>query len=162
MLLLSFSLRRLTPLALEPIAQEMLTPGLAALYCGWVAANLYLEGYRGFQRGFVPGVAARAVYVACHPTWPRVALAPLFAMGLLGTTLRRRVISWSILVGVWTLVMLMRLVPQPWRGIVDGGVVAGLAWGVGALVVEAVRVLKGGVITASPEVEQAVRIRSSR
>jgi hypothetical protein len=41
------------------------------------------------------------------------------------------------------LVWLLRITPQPWRGIVDGGVVVALAWGAIAMLVLLVRALVG-------------------
>ena len=39
-------------------------------------------------------------------------------------------ISWFMVFAIFVLVVIVRALPQPWRGIVDGGVVVGLLWGV--------------------------------
>jgi hypothetical protein len=48
------------------------------------------------------------------------------------------------LVGVVALVLIVKSLPQPWRGIVDGGVVVGLAWGLVSLCASALRTLIKG------------------
>jgi len=42
---------------------------------------LYSEGYKGFQKGYSPRVAARGHYLRDHSTLLRAILAPLFCMG---------------------------------------------------------------------------------
>jgi hypothetical protein len=47
---------------------------------------------------------------------------------------RRKLIARYIFLGLLiTLIVMVRKLPQPWLGIVDGGVVLGLVWGVLAL-----------------------------
>jgi hypothetical protein len=134
---------RLLPKALEPIRDGSLGVLEAALYLAWSVANAYAEGYRGFQKAFAPRVVARALYLAAHPRPLRVALAPLFCMGLFGATRRRMVVSWTIVFVVTLLVAGMRFVPQPWRGIIDGGVVVGLVWGTLAIIAYGIAALAG-------------------
>lgn len=142
---------RLTPLAIEPL-QTGMTSLQWGLYVGWSLFNAYAEGYKGFQRAFVPRSVARAFYVARHPRLLHVILAPLFCMGLFFASRKRLILSWGLVIGVTALVSLVRGLDQPWRGIVDAGVVIGLAYGTGALVVAFVRVLLGAPITVSPQV----------
>jgi len=142
---------RLTPLALEPLSTGMTTTQWL-LYVSWSLINLYAEGYRGFQRSFVPRVVARAFYVARHRRPLHVALAPIFCMGLFFASRRRLIASWSIVIGVSALVALIRGLEQPWRGIVDAGVVIGLAYGTASLVVSFVAALAGRPIVVSPQV----------
>jgi uncharacterized membrane protein len=54
-------------------------------------------------------------------------------MGLFHATRRTKIVSWTLLVVVVSLVALMRRLAQPWRGIIDAGVVVGLAIGVVSL-----------------------------
>jgi hypothetical protein len=133
----------LTPMALAPIRAGSMTALHWALYLGWLVFMLYSEGYKGFQRKFAPRLAARAMYAARHPRPLIVALAPLFCMGLFHATRKRLIISWCVLIGITTLVVLVRQLDQPWRGIVDGGVVAGLLWGLVAMLWFLVRALQG-------------------
>ena len=144
--LLVQALVRLTPLALEPIEKGMLTPGHWALYLGWSAFNAYAEGYRGFQKAFVPRVVARAAYLARNPTLLRVLLAPLFCMAMFHARRKNLILSWGLVGIIVALVIAIRFLPQPWRGIVDAGVVVGLGWGTLALLVAVSRALVTGRI----------------
>lgn len=128
-LLLGKALWRLTPLAIEPVAQGMMHAGHWTAYVLWSAMNAYMEGYRGFQKSFSPMVAQRALELAEHPRPLYIALAPLYCMALFAAPRKRMIVSWFILVAVVGLVLLIRQLDQPWRGIVDVGVVIGLAWG---------------------------------
>jgi hypothetical protein len=146
LVLLAQALLRLTPVALEPLGDGMLTPLQAGCYAGWVILNGYLEGYRGFQRRFSPRVVARAVHLSQNPRPLFVLLAPLYCMSFFHATRRGKAAAWGILLMVVVLVTLVRYVPQPWRGIIDGGVVVGLAWGALAIVAFFVRALAGGAV----------------
>jgi hypothetical protein len=136
--------------SLSPRGIEAMADGLSwwqwAILIAWTLFMAYSEGYRGFQKRFSPMVAARLHHLAHRPTWAAGLLAPAFAMGLFNATRRRLIISWSLLVGIALLVILVRLVPQPWRGIIDVGVVVGLTWGGLSLLVLAARV----AITGEP------------
>ena len=112
----------------------------------------HAEGYRGFQQGFSPRVAARARYLREHPAPLRLVLAPLFCMGFFHATRRRRVTSFAVTGGIVLLVLLVRLLPQPWRGIVDLGVVTGLSWGLISLLVYSARALGSANFDVDPEV----------
>lgn len=50
-------------------------------------------------------------------------------MGLFGATKKRMLVSWLMMVGVFLLVKIVKILPYPWRSIVDSGVVAGLSIG---------------------------------
>ena len=104
---------------------------------------LYSEGYKGFQKGFSPRVVARAVHLSRHPVAWHVLLAPLYCMGYIHATKKRRIVALSVTAGVVTLVLVVGLLPQPWHGIVDLGVVAGLGYGVIAILAFALKVFVG-------------------
>ncbi len=146
--LLGQAIWRLTPLALEPLRPGAMNGLQAALYVGWVGVAAYAEGYRAFQRGFSPRVVARAVYLAGHPHPLRVLLAPAFCMSLFHANRRGLRVAWGVLAMVIGLVIIVHHAPQPWRGIVDGGVVVGLVWGQLAIVYFAVRALAGYPVAA--------------
>ncbi|MDC0719404.1 hypothetical protein [Nannocystis bainbridge] len=148
--LLVSAIVRLTPLAVEPLTTGM-TPLQWALYVGWSLFNLYAEGYKGFQKAFVPRAVARAFYVARYPRPLHVVLAPLFCMGLFYATRKRLILSWGLVIGVTALVTLVRGLDQPWRGIVDAGVVLGLSYGTVALLVTFFGVMAGRPITVSAQ-----------
>jgi hypothetical protein len=131
-LLLGWAIVRLTPVAWRAMAAPLAPLQWAALI-GIVLAMAFFEGYRGFQRNFSPRVAARARHLSLHPTPLRAALAPLFCIGYFGAPRSRRVASTALSAGIVVLVVTVRRLDQPWRGIIDAGVVVGLAWGLAAL-----------------------------
>lgn len=142
--LLVQAVSRLTPLALEPWQDGSMSGWQMALYVGWVGLNAYLEGYRGFQKRFCPRVVGRALWLGSHPRPLHVLLAPLFSMALFHASRRQLAGSWGLVLGIAAIVVAVRLLPQPWRGIVDGGVVVGLGWGIVALLVQYGRALATG------------------
>lgn len=95
-----------------------------ALFMGWT------EGYRGFHLRFCPRVAARARYLRDHPRPLHVLLAPLFCFGYFHATRRRQITSISISLGIVLIVLLVKQLAQPWRGILDVGVLVGLSMGI--------------------------------
>lgn len=142
---------RLTPVALQGFAAYRLDAWQWALAAGNVAFMAYFEGYRGFQQGFSPRVVARALHLARHPRPLHVALAPLFCMGLVHASRRRLVTSWTLLLSIVGIVLAVRTVAQPYRGIVDAGVVVGLGWGLAAIAASAWRAMAGDPPRVSPE-----------
>jgi len=106
-----------------------LTPVHWAFVLLWVPFMAWTEGYRGFHTRFAPRAAARASWLAENPTPLRVLLAPLVCLALFHvrrSTLIARVILITAIVGV---IVSVRLLPPPWRGLIDAGVVVGLGWG---------------------------------
>jgi len=89
----------------------------------------YSEGYRGFQHGFSPRAAARVRHLRDHASWLETVLAPLFVMSYFHAERRRQIITLLLTLMIIGLVLGVRLIPQPWRGIIDLGVVTGLTWG---------------------------------
>ncbi|ABS27332.1 hypothetical protein [Anaeromyxobacter sp. Fw109-5] len=142
---------RLTPVAVQGFAAYRLEAWQWALAAGNVAFMGYFEGYRGFQQGFAPRVVARALHLARHPRPLHVALAPLFCMGLFHASRRRLVTSWTLLLSIVGIVLAVRTIAQPYRGIVDAGVVVGLGWGLAALAASAWRAMAGDPPRVSPE-----------
>jgi hypothetical protein len=112
------------------------------LFAGNVALMTWAEGVRGFQRRFAPRVAARALHLYRYPTPRRVLLAPLFCAGYFDATPRIMRLAWLGTGGVVVLVLTFHYLPQPWRGILDAGVVAGLGWGVASIAWYAFRSLR--------------------
>ena len=143
-LILSQAILRLTPMAYEPLASDSLQAYHYVLFVVSIVFNGYFEGYRAFQLQVAPRVMARASYLAQHPRPLHVVLAPLFCMSLFHASRKRLIISWSVYAGIIMLVVLVRQVPQPWRGIVDAGVVVGLSWGVVAIIAAFVELRRGG------------------
>jgi len=124
---------QLTPIALA-VRHMSLTTIHWIVLAVWVVFIVYSEGYRAFHKAFSPRVVARAQHLTAHPRPLFVALAPLYCIGLVHATRKRLVVSWCVTIGIVGLVLLVRLLDQPWRGIIDAGVVLGLMVGVLSIV----------------------------
>ncbi len=131
-LLLGFAVFRLTPMALELASVE-----LALVHWGLLAVSVlymaYAEGYKGFHLAFAPRVVARAHYLSTHPRPLLLLFAPVFCMGYIHATRRRKLMSFGLTSMIICFVLIVRLLPQPWRGIVDAGVVTGLVLGISSI-----------------------------
>ncbi len=138
------AVRRLSPYVLEAFADFELGALHIVFTVVWTVFMLWSEGHRGFYRGFAPRVAGRALAIARERNPIYVVLAPLVAWGLLKSTPARKLRSLFVIGAVVFAIVMVRLAPQPWRGLIDVGVVAGLAWGAGAVVVWFVRLARGG------------------
>ncbi len=131
-LLLGSAVYRLSVVAASAFSYTLQLRHWAALLAA-VLFMAYAEGYRAFQKRFSPRVAARAKYLRNHPHALHALLAPLFCMGFFYATRRRKITSISVTAGIVLLIILVRLLPQPWRGIIDLSVVVGLGWGIVSL-----------------------------
>lgn len=135
---------------------EALALGLLGFEWAMLAASVafmaWAEGYRGFQLRFAPRVAARALHLWQHPGLLRVLLAPLFCVGYFDATPRLRRLAWTGTALVVVLVLLVQRLGQPWRGILDAGVVVGLSWGSIAVLAFAIRAMQTRRLDVSPEV----------
>jgi hypothetical protein len=98
-----------------------------------VVLLVYLEGYCSLQRRFVPQLISRALSLPDARDVTSMLLAPLYALSLIGAERRRRARAWVGLTLILGAVLAVRALPDPWRGIVDAGVAAALAWGTAAL-----------------------------
>ena len=128
---IAFAVWRLAPVAWQSLPH--LTLAQWAALSVFAAYMLYAEGYKGFQRAFAPRVAARVLYLRQHPTALRALFAPLFVAGFFHAPRRRIVASCALTGAIVCLVVLISRLEQPWRGMVDAGVVAGLVWGLFAM-----------------------------
>jgi len=151
-LLLGFAIWRLAPLAWTAVHMDLSVFQWIALVI-WVLFMVMAEGYRGFQKAFSPRVAARCRYLRDHPTVLRVLTAPIFAMAFYAAPRRRRIAAFALTTGVILLVLLVHQLEQPWRGIIDAGVVLGLAWGLVSLAIFWVQAMTQDEFSASPEVQ---------
>ena len=152
--ILLFAVVRLTP-----IAREALSGPLSPAHLVAVALSLlffgYTEGYKAFQKQFSPRVVARAMSLVDRPTWVRLILAPFFAMGFFGATRKRMIVSWCLTAGIIVLIRLVGAMDQPWRGIIDLGVVVALLWGAAAILAFAARAVQGHLPRISPDLPEA-------
>lgn len=126
--LLSWALIRLGPLVADSLALPWAWFHWA-LFGFNLVAMAWFEGYRGFQQNYAPRFAARCEYLYRHATPMQVMIAPLVCMGFVNAPKRRVLTAWALTSGIVIIVLLYRQLPQPWRGILDAGVVLGLAWG---------------------------------
>ena len=94
---------------------------------------------------------ARALHLGEHPRPLHVVLAPFFCTGLFHATRRRVIATWILYGGLVLLIVAVRMLAQPWRGMIDAGVVVGLSWGVVAVFVIYLRALAGHPPAVSPE-----------
>ena len=122
-----------------------------AFFVVFLLFMLISEGYRGFQKSFAPRVAARARELQLDPRPLQVFLAPLVCMGFIYATPRRMLRSYGLAGAIVIFVLIVRQLAQPWRGLVDLGVAAGLFWGVVALVVCSFQAFTREPATASPD-----------
>jgi hypothetical protein len=95
--------------------------------CLWFA---YVEGYKGFQTKFSPLVVKRSFTLSPQNSrWYHLLLAPMYSMGMIHATRKRKIVSYSVTLGVAVIVAAVKKLPYPYRNIVDAGVVVGLTWG---------------------------------
>ena len=74
-------------------------------------------------------------------------------MGLFHATKKRKIVSWSVTIGVAMVVAAVKRMPYPWRNIIDAGVVAGLSWGSLSILII---YLKAWVLGHKPEIDPAL------
>lgn len=119
------------------------------------------EGYKGFQKSYSPRLAARIRYLRDNPGVTPAVLSPLFGMGFFHTTRRRLIGSYVLLVMIVIFIIIAHQLPQPWRGILDLGVVVGLSWGLVTILVYSWIALTRDKFPYSPELPEPLA-RSSR
>ncbi len=120
-------------LSMGPYALDLEWSALAGLeraaLIAFVSAMAVGKGWFGFHRGFSRRLVARVLDLHREPRLLRVLLAPLFGMSLIHAPVRHLLRGWGLMLAIASVVPLVRTLPSPWRGIVDAGVVAGLAVG---------------------------------
>jgi hypothetical protein len=74
-------------------------------------------------------------------------------MGYIYATRRRQLTSFGVTTMVICFVLVARMLPQPWRGIIDAGVVVGLSMGIASIIYFLIIANRGrGLIEISAEV----------
>lgn len=151
-LLLAFAIYRLAPIAIEVRTMQLTLFQWGVLVFS-VLYMAYAEGYKGFHRAFSPRVVQRANYLRDNPRWQHVLLAPAFCMGFIYATRRRQILSIGLTLVIVAFVLIAKQLPQPWRSILDAGVVTGLSLGILSIVYFLVNSLREpGFIRVPPEV----------
>lgn len=128
-LLLFRALYQLTPVALEAVTTGALGPIHWPILIAWVAFSAYAEGYVSFHQKFCPRVVGRAIELGRKATPLRAVLAAPYCIGLFGAPWKTMIRSWVLVFTIAIVVVGVRHLPQPWRGIIDAGVVVGLGIG---------------------------------
>ncbi len=128
LLLLGYAIWRLSLYTFESL-QMSLNWMHWIVFTGFMLFMAHSEGYKGFQKSFSPRFAARAKYLLQNSTFMQCFLAPLFCMGYFHAPKRRVITSIVLTIAIFVFILLFRYVPQPWKGLMDAGVVVGLIWG---------------------------------
>ncbi|HKP60227.1 MAG TPA: hypothetical protein VJV78_26060 [Polyangiales bacterium] len=110
-----------------------------------VALFAYAEGYRALHGRFVPHVVARAAQLSAAPQSLRGWLiAPLYVLCLVQAHRSSQRRAWLSVILIVLAVLIVRALPEPWRGIIDAGVAAALSIGLASLVFATAAWLRGG------------------
>lgn len=137
------SIHRLGSRALSTV-QAGLTSGQWLALAAIVAGFMYVEGYRALQAKFAPLVVSRALEIGSRKLCVSTLVsAPLYSLSLIGAERRALVRAWLAVLLIAGAVWLVRGLPSPWRGLIDAGVAAALAWGLCALILEFARRARG-------------------
>jgi hypothetical protein len=153
--LLAQALMRLVPRAIEAVQSGLSSVQLVVL-AGWLVFMVWTEGVRGFHRRFSPRVVARARWLHDHPRPLFVLFAPVFCMSLFHASRRGLIVARVLVLAIVGLVAIVSQMSQPWRGIIDAGVVAGLAVGGASILFFAVRALGGTAPPMPPDLPDAL------
>jgi hypothetical protein len=150
---LAFAVVRLAELAWDALQMPLSAPQWTLLV-GNALLLAWAEGYRGFQRRFSPRAAARVRYLRDHATPFTALLAPVFCVGLVGATPRLLRATWMGTGLIVLAVLVVQRLEQPWRGILDLGVVIGLTWGLISFLLEVARALGSNDYAVDPQVDE--------
>lgn len=146
--LLSFAIYRLAPYALEAL-RSGLTPAQWLILVAWCGFMVVSEGRDGFERRLAPRIATRARQINADGDMLSIVLAPLYCFGYFRAPARQMIVSYVAIVFIIAAIVIVHQFSQPWRGIVDCGVVLGLAYGVIAIIV---RCMPEGIHTQTSSV----------
>ncbi len=114
-------------------AADGLTGPQWAVFAALVVAFTWGEGYLALHRRFSPHVVGRSFAAGSERLLFKL-LAPLYAVSLVGAPRRSLLKAWLGLAAITAAVVAVRLMPPPWRGMVDGAVGAALLLGAVSLV----------------------------
>ncbi|WP_299182063.1 hypothetical protein [uncultured Neptuniibacter sp.] len=149
-LLLGSAVYRLSAIGWQTFSYDLSWYHWVALVVS-IAFMGFAEGYRGFQQAWSPRVAARVLYLSQNVSPLRFIFAPLFCMGFFSIVRRRMIVTYCLTLGIVGMVLLVHQLDQPWRGIVDLGVVTGLVWGLTSLLLFTLQAFFGQRFEHSPE-----------
>lgn len=142
-LILFNAIKRLFPIAIQPLQRNDLFPYQWVLYIIWSLGMIYTEGYKAFQLKFAPLVVSRAFGLSENANILNIIFAGPYSMGMFAADNKRIIVSWAVTIGVFSLVTIVKSLPYPYRSIVDAGVVGGLSYGTLSILVQTIRALLG-------------------
>ena len=105
-----------------------LSPGQWILLVSFTFVMVYGEGVLALQRKWVPRLLRRARALRHEPLGLQL-LGPLYGLSLVGGTRKELLRGWLGTLAIVTAIVIVRSMPEPWRGIVDVSVASALAWG---------------------------------
>ncbi len=111
----------------------------------------YSEGYRGFQKSFSPRAAVRALHLRDQAQPLEAIMAPFFLLNYMNASKRQKIAAYALTVLIVACIAVFSYLPPPWRGILDAGVVVGLAWGTVSLTASMFAALSSGSAPPSEE-----------
>ena len=149
--LLTFAIYRLSFISRDAFSYDFFWYHWLILV-GNILFMAHSEGYRGFQLNFSPRVAARAKYLFDHPNLFHVLTAPFFCIGYYHIKRSKQIVIIALSCGIVILISVIRFLPQPWRGIIDIGVVVGLSWGVASLIIFCIMAFTSKRFNYPPEI----------
>jgi hypothetical protein len=126
--LLGAALYRLSIIALDSWSSELDLVHYLVLIANLVFMA-YSEGYRGFQKKFSPRFAERLLKLRDSGNSLQCWLAPLYCMNYFNAERRQLIVTYLLTLMIIVFIIGFKYIPQPWRGILDAGVVLGLTWG---------------------------------
>ncbi|MRX27595.1 hypothetical protein [Kangiella sp. HZ709] len=109
---------------------------------GNTAFMAYSEGYKGFQQSYSIKFSNRLRQIESNPSIAIGLLAPLYCMSYFAADRRNILSAYILTFAIVLLIIFFSYIPQPWRGILDVGVVVGLSWGIIATFVLCLNVFK--------------------
>lgn len=98
-----------------------------------VPAFAYTEGFLAMDRRWVPKVVERARRLVDDNRRALWLVAPFYGMSLIGSGRKELLRAWLGTAAIVAAVALVRMLPEPWRGIIDLSVATALAWGLAAI-----------------------------
>lgn len=126
--ILTFAIIRLTPFSLEALREPL--SGLQwVIVISWSIFMIISEGYDGFYKRIAPRIIIRARELREKGTYVQLLLAPLYCLNYFAAEKKRMIVAYTAIGTIIVAVMLVHQLAQPWRGIIDTGVVAGLLAG---------------------------------
>ncbi len=120
-------------LGMSPEIGDMLATPLNAWHqIGLVVIVLVFglgKGYFIFRQRFCPSYVSRIGELSLPPVkLLNAVLAPLYCLNLIGAERRQLVRGYAIVTGIILMIISVKIVPSPWRGMILTGVALALTW----------------------------------